>query len=150
MISFSVSSSDCLKFIPMYYVEKTMLKLQKASQLDLSSTPEESTNTSSSVSVSTVASNEVSMTVNATDTASTGSFSTSGNSQSMIVPKEKQHGNLSVLYMFSRYKASRSDKITSTDDSAMEIEECCSSANTSPSHGLELQEGCIVDPSSPV
>ncbi|KAK1433892.1 hypothetical protein QVD17_10810 [Tagetes erecta] len=140
--------SKLLKDDSLSIYEKTLLKLQQGSQLDLSSIPEESTNTSSSASVSTVTSNEVSTTVNATDNASTGVFSSSGSSQSMIVPKEESRGNLSVLDMFSRYKASRSDKITSTDDSAMEIEECCSSANTSPS--LEHQEGCIVDPSSPM
>ncbi|KAL9999555.1 hypothetical protein Hdeb2414_s0016g00483491 [Helianthus debilis subsp. tardiflorus] len=138
--------SKLLKDDSLSIYEKTLLKLQQGSQLDLSSVPEEATNTSTSPLVSTVSSN---MTVDAADCASTGSFIGSGGSQSMNISKEEPHGNLSVIDMFSRYRASRTNKIVSSDDSAMETEDY-GSANTSPSHDSELQEGCIVDPPSPV
>ncbi|KAI7740385.1 hypothetical protein M8C21_012732 [Ambrosia artemisiifolia] len=143
--------SKLLKDDSLSIYEKTLLKLQQGSQLDLSSVPEESTKTSMSPSVSTVSSNsEPSLTMNAADCASPVSFPGSGSSQSMNISKEEPRGNLSVIAMFSRYKASRSDKIISSDDSAMEIEDYGFSANTSPSHDPELQEGCIIDPPSPV
>ncbi|KAJ0709261.1 hypothetical protein HanRHA438_Chr09g0423741 [Helianthus annuus] len=140
--------SKLLKDDSLSIYEKTLLKLQQGSQLDLSSIPEEAaTNTSTSPLVSTVSSN---MTVDAADCASTGSFIGSGGSQSMNISKEEPRGNLSVIDMFSRYRASRTNKIVSSDDSAMETEDYGFSANTSPSHDPELQEGCIVDPPSPV
>lgn len=155
MISFIIGFVTLLlvnKFIPILcYIEKTLLKLQQGSQLNLPPISEESTKTSTSPSVPTVSSNEASMTVNAAEhCASTGSFSNLGDSQSMIISKEESRGNLSVLYMFSKYKASRNNKIVSCDDSAMEVEDYGSSASLSPSHDHELQEGCIVDSSPPV
>ncbi|MFS7971605.1 hypothetical protein Hanom_Chr09g00834841 [Helianthus anomalus] len=138
--------SKLLKDDSLSIYEKTLLKLQQGSQLDLSSVPEEATNTSTSPLVSAVSSN---MTVDAADCASTGSFIGSGGSQSMNISKEEPRGNLSVIDMFSRYRASRTNKIVSSDDSAMEMEDY-GSANTSPSRDPELQEGCIVDPPSPV
>ncbi|KAK9049463.1 hypothetical protein SSX86_030966 [Deinandra increscens subsp. villosa] len=144
--------SKLLKDDSLSIYERTLLKLQQGSQLNLSSNPEESSNPSTSPSMSTITSNEASVAVHAADYASTGSgsFSGSENSQSMIISKEEPRGNLSVLYMFSRYKALRNDKIISSDDGAMAMEDYGSSTNTSPSHDLELQEGCIVDPPSPV
>ncbi|XP_076901959.1 uncharacterized protein LOC143556557 [Bidens hawaiensis] len=144
--SFKLLKDDSLSIY-----EKTLLKLQQGSQLSLPSISEESTKTSTSPSMSIVQSNEASMTVNAAEhCASTGSFSSLGDSQSLIISKEESCGNLSVLHMFSKYKASRNKKIISCDDSAMEVEDYGSSASLSPSHDHELQEGCIVDPSPPV
>ncbi|KAD4889062.1 hypothetical protein R6Q59_034049 [Mikania micrantha] len=138
--------SKLLKDDSLSIYEKTLLKLQQGSQHNLNSIPDESTNLSTSSSMSTVTTNEASMTENAADCASTSL----GNNQSTIISKDEPRGNLSIFYMFSRYKASRNDAIISSDDSTMAMEDCCSSANTSSSHDLELHEGCIVDLPSPI
>ncbi|GJZ46127.1 hypothetical protein Tco_0593723 [Tanacetum coccineum] len=129
--------------------EKTLLKLQKGSQRDVSLSSEESTNTDTSPSVTTVSSNEASMVVDTPDYASTDSFSICGSSQSIIIAKEEPHKNLSVLDMFSRYKTSRNDNISSCDESTM-MEDDCSSANAALSNDTEPQQGCIVNPPSPI
>lgn len=125
------------------------MKLQQGSQLNQSLIPEESMNTDTSPSIDTVSSNESSEVVHASDYASTYSFPNSGETQSMIIPKEEPHGNLSVLYMFSRYKTSKNNNVSSSDDGPKAMEDDCSSANVSPNHDPELPQGCIVDPSSP-
>ncbi|KAI3765939.1 hypothetical protein L2E82_15986 [Cichorium intybus] len=130
--------SKLLKDDSLSIYEKTLLKLQQGSQRDLSLIPEESMNTDTSPSMATILPDEASVVVNAS-TASSSSL------------KEEPHGNLSVLYMFSRYKTSKNENITSSHDSTMmAMEDECSSANTSPSNDSELQHGCIVNPPSPI
>ncbi|PWA50972.1 hypothetical protein CTI12_AA467970 [Artemisia annua] len=142
--------SKLLKDDNLSIYEKTLLKLQKGSQRDVSLSPEESTNTDTSPSVTTVSSNEASMVVDTPDYASTDSFPVSGSSQFMIIAKEEPHKNLSVLDMFSRYKTSRNDNISSCDESTMAMEDDCSSANAALSNDTEPQQGCIVNPPSPI
>ncbi|CAH1423229.1 unnamed protein product [Lactuca virosa] len=111
--------SKLLKDDSLSIYEKTLLKLQQGSHRDLSLIPDESMNTDTSPSM---ASNEASMKVNAS-------------MDSLPSSKEEPHGNLSVLYMFSRYKTSRHDNPNSSDGSnAMEMQNDCSSANTSLSN----------------
>ncbi|XP_071710217.1 uncharacterized protein [Rutidosis leptorrhynchoides] len=130
--------SKLLKDDSLSIYEKTLLKLQQGSRRDLSLIPDESVKTDT-----TISSNESSVVVDAPAYASTDSVSSSGNVQPMIVSKEKRRGNLSVVYMFSKYESSKNGDISSCDDNGIEMEDDCSFANTSP-HGF------IVDPVSPI
>ncbi|KVI06223.1 uncharacterized protein LOC112510090 [Cynara cardunculus var. scolymus] len=124
--------------------EKTLLKLQQGSKRNLSLIPEESMKTDDTSP--SMATNEAALVaVNGSDYGSTDS----SDNQSMIIAKEEPRGNLSVVYLFSRYKTSRNDNISSSDDSAMTMamamEDDYSSTNTSPG----LQQECIIDSLSP-
>ncbi|KAJ9568238.1 hypothetical protein OSB04_004204 [Centaurea solstitialis] len=128
--------------------EKTLMKLQEGSKRNLSLIPEESMEADDDTSPSMAANEAESVVVNGSDDASTGS----DDSQSMIIAKEKPCKNLSVVYLFSRYKASRNGNISSSDDSSMTVamEDDYSSADTSSTRDHGLQQGCIADSSSPI
>ncbi|CAH1435604.1 unnamed protein product [Lactuca virosa] len=88
------------------------MKLQQVSHHYRSLILDDSMNSDTSTSMAT---NEASVAVNASIHSRTSS-------------KEEPHGNLSVLYMFSRYKTSRNDNKNSFDGSTAmtkESEEKC-------------------------
>nr|XP_043617560.1 uncharacterized protein LOC122589337 [Erigeron canadensis] len=117
-------NNKLLKHDSLSVYEKTLLKLQLGSQRDASLVPDESTNSESS----SFSFNEPSLPVSAPDCASTDLFPSAGNCESMIISKEKPNGNLSILYMFSRYKTSKNVNKSSCDDNTLAMEDDCSSA----------------------
>nr|GEY40315.1 reverse transcriptase domain-containing protein [Tanacetum cinerariifolium] len=70
--------------------------------------------------------------------------------QSIIIAKEEPHKNLSVLDKFFRYKTSRNDNISSCGESTVVMKDNCSFVNVALSNDTEPQQGCIVNPPSPM
>ncbi|XP_059655133.1 uncharacterized protein LOC132302314 [Cornus florida] len=112
--------------------ETTLMKLRQGSQRDLSSLSENSMNAYISSTSASIPPYEEALTIDY-DCSSASISRSDIVCQSLSTLKEPQKRNLSILYLFSRYKSSR--KAPSSPDEAMAIENGCSSSSVSPESG---------------
>ncbi|CAK9156877.1 unnamed protein product [Ilex paraguariensis] len=106
--------------------EATLKKLSQGSRRDLSLIPEDCAKTTESFTLTRITQDDEAVMINAD--CSTHSLEGSSDIPSMGTSKEQWSRNVSVLYLFSRYKSSQ-NAVSSPDEETMVKKDSCSSAS---------------------